>query len=144
MVQVHALELTKEVSSFHCVAHPHQGNCFLFKGVAGSCLHLFFMRPNDHSPVHHRVSTTAHLPQGELGTDPAHGGFRGPGGKDDGGSDLTLWENQESLQHSLYLRAPRQVVPRSLSSFCPGGSCSQSPAAWIHRREAVTSDYTHA
>ena len=58
MVQVHALGLTKEVSSFHRIAHPHQGDCFLFKGVAGSCLHLFFMHPSDHSQ-----STTGCPPQ---------------------------------------------------------------------------------
>lgn len=138
VVEVHAVGLPRELGSFLCVAHPHQGIHFLFKGVAAICLHLLFALPNDHSPVHHRVSTTAHPPQGELGTDPAQLGLRRPGSKDDGSSDLTLWENPESLQHSPCLRASTQVAPLSPSSFCLGGCCSQSPAAWIHRREAGT------
>lgn len=81
--------LPKELGSFLRIARPHQGN-----------LHLSFAHPNDHSPVHHRVSITAHLPLGELGTDPAQLGLRRPGSKDDEGGDLTLWGNPESLQHS--------------------------------------------
>lgn len=66
------------VHSFALPVHT-KGNRFLFKGAAGICLHLSFAHPNDHSPVHYRVSITAHLPLGELGTDPAQLGLRRPG-----------------------------------------------------------------
>lgn len=37
VLEVHAVGLPKELGSFLCVAHPHQGNHFLFKGAAAIC-----------------------------------------------------------------------------------------------------------
>lgn len=77
------------------------------------------MHPNDHSPVHHRVSITAHLPLGELGTDLLLSYLRRPGSKDDEGGDLILWGNQGLCSTRHMLKGVHAGYPARLLLILP-------------------------